>query len=500
VADRAVDYSRQAAAAALAAYAYEDAVRHYRRAIEVLDRFRPDDAATRCGVLLKLGEASWQASGPSAREIFEQAAAVARELEGHRQLAEATLGLGGRFYAPTTPDRPYLQLLEEALRLVDDDDERLRTRVQGRLAEHLMLVDPAAAARLGGQALARARALEEPDPALLVVAMLSQHTALLDTHHLEERTRLGRALLTLARRCGERELEALGTHWLLYDLLEGGDISGALDAHTRLERLAGELGQRLYLHSSLVWKRVIELLGGRFERAAQLAHQALNIAEGAQGEGARTHFLAQQLAVVRDRGRAEKLLGAVCRQATGGDTLWSAAVELLEADCGEHAPARPAPEEPLATERLGDLPRNVFWLTTLAWLAESAARGEDRARAEALHALLAPCAERWVQFSFYGSFGSVHRHLGLLAGRLGQPRAAAEHFEEAVRRHAAVGAPALEARALCDYGEAALCGRAAGSARGARELLDRARRAAEECQATQLLERLGEADRAPVPA
>jgi len=323
---------------------------------------------------------------------------------------------------------------------------------------------------------------------------------LLDTHHLDERSELGHAQVKLARRCGERELEALGTHWLLYDLLEAGDLVAAEEACGRLEQLADELGQRLYRHSSLVWRRVIEQLGGRFERAAQLAHQALNIAEGAHGQGARTHFLAQQLVVVRDRGRAEKLLPAFRRQAAGGDTLWSAAVDLLEADSGEGVRSRRTDSEPLATERLPDLPRDVFWLTTLAWLAEAGARTDDCERADVLYQLLSPCADRWVQFSFYGSFGSLHRYLGLLAGQLGRPRPAAEHFDEALRRHAVVSAPALEARVLCDYGEAAMSGRAAGSARRATEMFERARRRAEDCEATQILERLEAPDQTPVPA
>jgi DNA-binding SARP family transcriptional activator/tetratricopeptide (TPR) repeat protein len=496
VAEEAVDYSRQAAATALASHAYDDAVRHYRRAIEVLDRFRPSDAAARCEVLLKLGEASWQASGPSAREIFEQAAAVARRFQGHSQLAAATLGLGGRFYAPTTPDRPYIQLLEEALLLVGDDDQ-LRARVQGRLAEHLMLVDAARAARLGQDALATARLLE--DQALLAVTMLSQHTALLHVDHLSERTLLAREQVTLARRCGERELEALGTHWLLYDLLEAGDVVAAVEAYARLEQLANELEQRLYRHSALVWKRVIEQIGGRFERAGQLAHEALNIAEGAHGPGARTHYLAQQLAVVRDRGRAEKLLPAVRRQAAGGETIWLSAVDLLEADCAEcSVPLQGS--EVLATERLPDLHRDVFWLVTLAWLAESAAHTDDHERSEVLYELLAPSADRWVQFSFNGSFGSVHRYLGLLAAQLGRGHDAAEHFDEAVRRHVEARAPALEARALCDFGEAILAGRATGSARDASTMLERAGGAAEACDATRLRERTEALERVPAPA
>jgi hypothetical protein len=295
--------------------------------------------------------------------------------------------------------------------------------------------------------------------------------------------------VALARRHDDRELEALAHHWLLYDLLELGDVTAAIESRRRLDELAPEVGQPLYRHSALVWQRVTEQMSGRFERAAQLAHEALNLARGAQGEAAQTHFIAQQLAIVPYQGGAARLLPAAEARATGGDTLWSAAVCLLRADRGERSPAAGA-FDALTAERLADLPRNVFWLTTLAWLAEVCAAERDHGRAAVLYELLAPYGDRFVQLTFNGSFGCLHRHLGLLAAQLGTARRAAEHFEEAVRRHAVVRAPALEAWACCDYAHALIAGRAAGSTRDAKSMAERGLALAEACSATRLSARL----------
>ena len=493
-ADAAIGYLREAARRAAAAHAYEDAAEHCRTAIELVERHRPREDELRCALLLELGQVCWQGSGPSARVVFEEAVSVARGLGEQRPFAEATLGLGGRFYAPTgQADEPYIQLLEEALRSVSAD-AHLRTRVLGRLSEHLIFVDPARAQRLGKEALHGARTLG--DPVLLAATLLSRHATLLHTAHVAERRMLATEQVDLARRHGERELEALGRHWLLYDLLETGDVSGAADAVRRLEVLADELDQPLYRHSSLVWRRVLEQIRGDFARAAQLAHQALNLARGAQGEAASRHFLTQQLAVARDQDGPERLLQSVRQRALTGDPLWSAAVALLELDRAgdadedaDAAAARGPAGGRFSADALASLPRTVFWLTILAWLAESCACSGDAERIPVLYELLAPFDDRYVQLTFSGSFGSLHRHLGLLAARLGRPQEAAEHFDEAVRRHQQLTAPALEARTRCDYAAEVVAGRATGSARDAATMLGRALVLAQECGASRLAER-----------
>jgi DNA-binding SARP family transcriptional activator/tetratricopeptide (TPR) repeat protein len=485
VADEAIAYSREAAEKKLETHAYQDAAHHYRRALEVLERHRAHDLPMRCSLLRGLGAVCWQGSGPGARVIFEQAVAVARGLGEHSHFAEAALGLGGRFYAPTGPDEPYIALLEEALPWVRDDDA-LRARLLGRQAEHLIFVDANRAARLSAEALEVASRLR--DPSVLAAALLSRHAALLHVRHLDERRRLATDEVELARRHGLGELEALGHHWLLYDLLEAGDVIAATASRRRLQALADELCQPLYRHSGLVWGRVLEQLSGRFERAARLAHEALNVAQGAHGEDANTHFLAQQLGVVHDQGGEERLLRVLEQRTTGGQPLWSAAACLLEPDGADGSVVQRA-FDALTASTLFDLPRDVFWLTTLAWLAEASARVGDPERTAVLYEILAPFADCFVQLTFNGSFGCVHRHLGLLAGTLGRPRQAAEHFEEALRRHAAIPAPALEARTYCDYAESVLADRAAGSTRDARLMIERAGRLAEACGATKISQR-----------
>jgi hypothetical protein len=486
VADEAIRYACEAAAWSRATHAYEDAAQHYRRAIEVLEHHRTHETEKRCAMLLELGEVCWQGGGPSARVIFEQAVAVARGLGGYSQFAEATLGLGGRFYAPTGADEPYIELLKEALQGVADDDS-LYTRVTARLAEHLVFVDQSRAASLSRDAVLTARRLESPS--LLASTLLSHHAALLHVAHHETRRRLATEQVEIARRCGRGELEALGLHWMLYDLLEAGDIVAAADARLRLQELAQELAQPLYRHSALVWQRVLAQIEGSFERAAQLAHEALNLAQGAHGEDAKAHFVAQQLTVVQDLGGAQRILPAVREQAQTGDALWLAAVRLLEHESAARQ-VRKTGGGALTSDGLRELPENVFWLTTLALLAELAGNTADERRAAVLYELLSPYASRFVQLTFNGSFGCLHRHLGLLAASLGHSRQASEHLEEAVRRHAEISAPALEARALCDYATALLSGRAAGSRRDATAMIEHALDLARGSGARKLCERL----------
>jgi hypothetical protein len=79
-------------------------------------------------------------------------------------------------------------------------------------------------------------------------------------------------------------------------------------------------------------------------------------------------------------------------------------------------------------------------------------------------------------------FGSVERHLGLLAGVTGHHALADEHFERAHRVHAGMGARLMLAHSLCDH--ALLLARAPE--------LGRAERAAElRAQASDLANEIG---------
>ena len=467
---KAAVFCLQAAQARQAAHAYEDAARHYERALIALEIVGRDDAATRCDVLLALGAARWKASEPDPRSTYAQAVELARGLGSADRLARAALGAGGRFYAPWATDRVYIELLEEAIAALEPGDSALRVRLLSRLAENLVFAPPPERAdELARDAVAMARRLGEP--AALAAALMARHAALLHSAHTHERLRLGEQALALAGELDARELEALGHHWLLYDLVELGRLHEARHRHAELEHLAAELQQPLYRHSSLAWSGVLAGLAGRFDEAERLAHESLLLAQQAEAPDSQRHFTAQLLALRREQGRLDELLPAIERLA--GDEpdadAWRSVLPLAYLDAGDRTQAHAAYAAALG-DRAATIPRTMLWLAAIGSLAEAAAQLGDADGCADLHAQLEPYADRLVQWSFTGNAGSVHRLLGRTAAVAGRHDRARGHFEAALKRHAALGAAPLLARTRCDYGELLLQGPRADRRRALRML------------------------------
>ena len=102
-AQKAVRYGHQAGKRALQEVAAEVAVRHFRRALELLDRFGPEDQALRCELLLDLAGAHDRAGEYAHRdERFAEAADTARRLGSDELFARAALGYGGVLPAPAS--------------------------------------------------------------------------------------------------------------------------------------------------------------------------------------------------------------------------------------------------------------------------------------------------------------------------------------------------------------------------------------------------------------
>jgi hypothetical protein len=474
---KAIVHSLKAAEAALPVHAYEEAADLYERALAALEIVRGYDAAARCDVMLALGAARWQASRPDRSSTFMQAIELARGLGSADRLAQAALGAGGRFYAPGAMDRPEIEFLDEALAWLPAGDSALRVRVLARQAENLVCAEPTVRAReLAGEALDMARRLGEPEA--LTAALMGLHAALLHADHADERRRLAEEALALAGELGAREMSALGRHWLLYDLAELGDLDEARRRQVDLELLAGELQQPLYRHASLVWRCVLTALAGRFDEAERLARGSFALSERARAPDARAHFTAQLAALRREQGRLDELLPELERLASDEARVgpWRAILPLAYLDAGAVTQARAAYDAALAGG-VSAVPRTMFWLISLVSLAEAAAALGDPEGGGQLYSALEPHADRLAQWSFTGSAGSVHRALGRTAAVAERHDRAREHFEHALRRHAALGCEPLLARTRCDYGELLLTGTRVDRVR-ARLLLQEAHAAA----------------------
>ncbi|MGH2604905.1 MAG: hypothetical protein ACRDJ9_36610, partial [Dehalococcoidia bacterium] len=136
---KALDATRRAGEAAEAVFAWEDVAAHRHAALELWERQGLTDATEQCELVLSLAEVHrWTGDLDASREGYRRAAELARRSRKPRQLARAALGYG---------EFPYLfgdevgarqaDLLEEALATLPEEEQALRARGMGLLAEVL---------------------------------------------------------------------------------------------------------------------------------------------------------------------------------------------------------------------------------------------------------------------------------------------------------------------------------------------------------------------------
>ncbi|MBV9576985.1 MAG: DUF2791 family P-loop domain-containing protein, partial [Chloroflexi bacterium] len=130
--DKAIHYGALAGEWAFSVSAYEVAVVHLGRVLQLVEKHQPNDGAYACELLLRFGEAQ-KAAGDlaGARASFEQAGTLAQQIEAGEFLARAALGVGVEFTAGEV-NQLEVRLLETALNLLDDADSPLRARVMAR--------------------------------------------------------------------------------------------------------------------------------------------------------------------------------------------------------------------------------------------------------------------------------------------------------------------------------------------------------------------------------
>ena len=459
--EKALDYCVQAGDAAARALAHEDAVKHYRRAILVLDMRKPDDPRQRCEVLLALGGVELRRGNPAARGTFETASELAREAGLAELLGRAALGFAGRYTEAGIIDHAAIALLREALAALDGGDSALRAKLMARLADGLHFAEPGATAELSHAALVMARRVG--DTRTLVAALESRHTALLRIAHLDERLELSEEFLALAEAVGERELRALGLHWRIYDLLEASDVAGAREAHRALARVAGELRQPLYRHFAVGWEVVWAQMAGRVSESEERAREAFELGKQAQARDAQTVYAIQLVALRRREDRLSDQVATITAAIEQHPSLiaWRAVLPLAHLAAG-NVPAAIAEFEELADREFAAVPQDMFWFTAMCVLAETSALLGDRPRAQILYDTLLPYRDRNVQVMQAAFWGSCERFLGLLAAALGRWDVASDHFSAAIARNEASGCPVAAGVVRRDHAQMLLARRAPG--------------------------------------
>ena len=430
--DRVERCARVAGESAMRGFAYEDAAQFYTWALEA-QRFRKDvDARSRCETLLKFA-AAVRLSGNvrDSRKAIERAIDIARQsgfadllLEAARKLRPAASR------GAVVPDALALHALEDASKLLSEDQRSLRIRVLGALA----CIPPYShstekSQELSGRAVELAR--ESGDTEDMIEALRCRLHVLSGPDHIEELLDVTAQIMRLAP---ESSIEVEGARY--HALLHKGDMVGAERALENFGRIAGALRgpEALWHYQRLRAQQALH--AGDFTKAQEAFHDIFVQSRRLRLPYGELYFMMNTFSLAYERTGLTALAGF------GEEHLsrveWATSISSFQAhwvrfflETGRMDDARRALET-LAHDDFGSLARDLGYLNTLAHLSLVAVALGDRPRAERLYALLKPYPNLNTPNALDIYLGSVSYFLGQLAGLLGRGKGALQHFEDAL--------------------------------------------------------------------
>ncbi len=497
-AEKALRYRRKAGDAAMALFAYEEAVIHYQRAQQLLTLVSPDDLQ-HCQLLLHLGDAQHRAGTINeARATYLQAATLARRIgahEGHREaahaLAQAALGIGGQGDLATRSDRIMTELLDEALQVIGAEDPALRVRLLSRLTIALYFLHaPERRESLSQEAVTLARRWD--DPAILAEALAARYYALWGPDHVEERLAIARETVRLGEMTENKAIVRAGHVFRVLSLLEVGEIV-ALDADLQIyTELTTELRQPYYLWRASSLRTMRALLAGEFTIGEQLAQETLAYGQRAQTPNALVVFAISLFTLRREQGRLLELEESFRQFVERYPAIpaFRTGLAYLYSELGREPDARREFER-LAADGFSTIPRDGNWLNAYEELAQTCVFLGDVGRAAQLYDALLPYAGLVVVVGFAdGCQGVVSQYLGQLATTMARWEEAQQHFTAALAMSVRMGARPLVAHTQYDYACMLLARHQLGDGDHARTLLDAADTIAQTLGMTRLQENI----------
>lgn len=459
---KALDHAQRAAERASVRLGYEDAVRHYRRALAFLDAAAEADLRRRAELLLALGEAERRVGdAAAARATLATAAAVAREADRPDLLARAALAFGagvGGFWEQSAGavDDERVALVQQALAALDDAPSGPRALLLANLAGALFwstsLERRARVEQLSRAAMTMAIAVA--DPAVTMTVLATAHWTTWSPDGVHERLAAAQKLVRAATAAAQPEVMLRARMYVTAHHLELGDGASADREIERFAELAGELRQLRQAWYAHVYRGMRAYLAGCFADVEHTAARALALGESAQPAPAQMAFETQLTMLRREQGRAAETIARTreVARAAPGMPVWSCALASGLAEAGDLDGARRELAR-MTVDRCAALQRDFFWLYAMTHLARACAALDDAEHAVVLYELLLPFGHQ-VAVAQHGvmSDGAVARYLGLLATVLGRWDDAEAHFIAALALNERLGARIFVTATRHDHG------------------------------------------------
>ena len=449
--EKAVIYARMAGEQALAELAPGDALQWFERALELLaDRDAP---ATRCDLLIGLGEAQRLTGDAAFRETLPDAARIASELgDGERAARAALANSRGRFPSVIGQvDQERVAAIERALELDDDPDRRARLLSLEAL-ELVFEHDHRHRRDLAEQALTLARELGNPRTTARVLT--DYYYVYWVPDGLERRLAYLDELRASVQAAADPALAFWAADAELNAMVEAGDLEQAQKAADRMAAIAERLGEpTMRWVSAFTARACMPLLRGDLVEVERFAKQALPIGRDA-GQPDAFMIYASLIGNVRlVQGRVSDV--AALEQIVEANPLlstWKAALAGTLCWLGRDSEAAAIVAE-AAADDFERVPWDNNRMATLAMYADAAAQAGVVEAAAVLYELIDPWADQIV-WTGGSTYGHARTYLGLLAAALGRHGLADDHFAGASEIQERDGMLLWAARAHLGWAEA----------------------------------------------
>ncbi len=377
----AVELSRAAAHHDERAYAYDEAVAHYRRGLDAAQSFDPPEPGVTLDLTIRIGAALHHRGDRQGLPMLLDAARKAREAGDTAALVRAATAIpqfgAVGFVNPMPEGRA---VTEAALDGLGDEASPERARLLVDLASHWLFVSVDEALELARRAEAVARELADPDvlgDVLLAARHLFSHPSRID-----DRVRIGAELEMLGRRLDRLALQlaGVGTHAAAH--LERGQLLAWSEGFERFRDLLGERSLGFFRLQAINYQANKAFLAGDLARSEELAELTvpLSLGIGAGRVYAESTIVVNRRLQARDDELAARLERAAARST---DAWYRCSLAAVQARSGRIADARAT----MAGLREDGFPiREIYpWSVAVTDLAEAAeVAGEPEVAAHVL--------------------------------------------------------------------------------------------------------------------
>ncbi len=449
-----VRYSVEAGEWASERLAYEDAARHFGRALSVLEESGPGNLERRCELLLALGEAEMHAGERDrGKRALHAAAFYAKRAGNAALLAQAALRLAPGLFAVEigVRDRALESLLEDSLAALGHDASPMRARVLARLAMALAWTDEdERRADLVRDAVSVAEVTG--DPGARAHALMAKHGLLWAPQCLQERCQLIDEVGPLASHTDDTDLILMHMLFRITALFVQGRIDAADQVIDEYSSAARSLNRPGSLWYAPLFRAARALMRGRFLEAERGAHEFLAIGQRVQDVNAVHSFGAHIFILRLAEGRASENLDMADSYVLRFPAIpaWRCSRAYVYLHAGRHKEAR-AHYDRFIEQRDSALPANELWSISACMLAEMCVAFRDDRNAEWIYQRLLPGADQYCVIGMsVAVYGCIAQRLGLLAAQLACWDEAEQHFERGIELGERCNSAPLIAQVLYD--------------------------------------------------